>query len=317
MTEPTPIDFIPGDPLSYATTRINIFCNDIEISRASGFIAKFAQEYYLVTNWHVASGRNPITNRLSSPMGAIPDRIDFHVTVVTTEEIEDKQTSTTLYFKPMSFDLYRDDSPTWLEMMSGDHRVDVALFRLNSAIEELQTPRTRLAFIEAGEVTLKRGMTVEDRDAPFHAEGVSHFYPQVGSEVFVLGYPHGIELAGVFPIWKRASIASEPQATITSGGFKYDDLLYIDALTKSGMSGSPVISIAKEGEVYVTDDGVGVPMIDRRPYLVGIYAGREGVTNEELEFSIGRVWKVSTIGGIVMQKNDAASEQGARADTLS
>ncbi|UIK06903.1 trypsin-like peptidase domain-containing protein [Neorhizobium galegae] len=200
-------------------------------------------------------------------------------------------------------------------MISGDHRVDVALFRLNPAIEELQEPRTRLAFIEAGEVTLKRGMTVEDRSAPFHAEGVSHFYPQVGSDVFVLGYPYGIELAGIFPIWKRASIASEPQATITSGGFNYEDLLYIDALTKSGMSGSPVISIPKEGEVYVTD-GVGVPMKDRRPHLVGIYAGREGVTNEELEFSIGRVWKASTIAGIVIQKDDKTPEQGVKEDTL-
>jgi len=56
VTEPTSIEFIPGHPLSYATTRIGIFCNDIEISRASGFTAKFGPDFYLVTNWHVASG---------------------------------------------------------------------------------------------------------------------------------------------------------------------------------------------------------------------------------------------------------------------
>ncbi|WP_313057742.1 trypsin-like peptidase domain-containing protein [Agrobacterium cavarae] len=305
MTEPTSIEFIPGHPLSYATTRIGIFCNDIEISRASGFTAKFGPDFYLVTNWHVASGRNPITNKLSSQLAAIPDKIKFHVTVITEERVDDDRKSTTLYFKPLEFDLYKNETPTWLEMISGDHRIDVALFPLNSAVEELQQGGTRLAFIEAGEVTLKRGLTLEDSSTPFPGEGVSYFYPQVGSEVFVLGYPKGIELAGIFPIWKRASIASEPQATITSGGYVYEDLLYIDALTKGGMSGSPVIAIAKEGELYVTDDGVAVSMVDGTAHLVGVYAGREGVTNEELEFSIGRVWKTATIGSIVMHKKHA------------
>lgn len=27
---------------------------------------------------------------------------------------------------------------------------------------------------------------------------------------FVIGYPFGLQTGGIFPIWKRASIASEP-----------------------------------------------------------------------------------------------------------
>ncbi|MBU0740040.1 MAG: serine protease [Alphaproteobacteria bacterium] len=302
MSEPRKIEFIPGHPLSYATTRISVRCNDIEISRASGFVAKFGQEYFLVTNWHVVSGRNPITKKLTSSVAAIPDALEFHVTVITSERGDGNKTSTTLYFKPMKIDLYAEENPIWLEMTESDHQVDVAILPLSELVEELQQPMTRLAFIEAGAVTLKRGLSVSGASAPLKAEGVSHFYPQVGSEVFVLGYPHGIELAGVFPIWKRASIASEPQATITSGGFEYADMLYVDALTKGGMSGSPVIAFPREGDVYVTDDGVAVTMKADGAHLVGIYAGRDGVTNEELEFSIGRVWKSATIGNILIRR---------------
>ena len=35
-------------------------------------------------------------------------------------------------------------------------------------------------------------------------------YARVAAEVFILGYPEGLSMQGVMPVWKRGSIASEP-----------------------------------------------------------------------------------------------------------
>ena len=57
--------------------------------------------------------------------------------------------------------------------------------------------------------------------------------------MFVLGYPKGISGGRGFPIWKRASIATEPD-------IQHDGLpkLLVDTATREGMSGAPVVAIA-------------------------------------------------------------------------
>jgi hypothetical protein len=54
-------------------------------------------------------------------------------------------------------------------------------------------------------------------------------------DAFVLGYPRGMSGGGHFPVWKRATIATEPDIDL-------DGLprFYIDTATREGMSGSPV-----------------------------------------------------------------------------
>ncbi len=54
------VDFLPGNPLSYVTTQVQVFRNDIHLSSASGFVMKYGQTYALITNWHVVSGINPL-----------------------------------------------------------------------------------------------------------------------------------------------------------------------------------------------------------------------------------------------------------------
>src|ERR1700730_4458809 len=79
------------------------------------------------------------------------------------------------------------------------------------------------------------------------------------------------------------------------GGTSYKNLFYIDGLTKSGMSGSPVVCLAKPGDEFHTEDGVRVSIEKAEPFLIGVYAGRDGVTQEEYELSLGRVWKISAV----------------------
>jgi hypothetical protein len=56
-----------------------------------------------------------------------------------------------------------------------------------------------------------------------------------GMDVFVLGYPRGISGGGRFPLWKRGSIASEPDVNIDNL-----PMMYIDTATREGMSRAPV-----------------------------------------------------------------------------
>jgi hypothetical protein len=174
---------------------------------------------------------------------------------------------------------------------------------LNKLIPELDQPGHSLRAIQAGVVTLKRGKRATNRLKP---EDLNHFYPPVGHQVFIVGYPVGVEHSGVFPIWKGGTIASEPTSSLSLAGVETDDVIYVDGLTRAGMSGSPVICLQKPGDSYFTDEGVQVTASKAEPLLVGVYAGRDGVTNSEADLALGRVWKVAAIEGLFGESITAA-----------
>ena len=116
-------------------------------------------------------------------------------------------------------------------------------------------------------------------------------YPSM--EAFVLGYPRGMSGGGHFPIWKRATIATEPD-------FDLDGLprFYIDTATREGMSGSPVYAQEvgywlPEGE---TDQGKASIGKGRR--FVGVYSGRLGA-DDEFKAQLGIVWKESALISLI------------------
>src|SRR5271166_3805241 len=60
---------------------------------------------------------------------------------------------------------------------------------------------------------------------------------QIGNQVFILGYPLGFQHFIETPIWKSGVIASEPNLETPESRNR----VVIDATTRQGMSGSPVI----------------------------------------------------------------------------
>src|ERR1700722_88193 len=118
------------------------------------------------------------------------------------------------------------------------------------------------------------------------------FGPLVADEAFVVGYPFADLSIGIFPIWKRASIASEP-------GVDLDKLpkMLIDTATRPGFSGSPVIMQrlgihGKAGEALKGDEIIG-----RIRNFIGIYSGR--VDRETEQAQLGIVWKARVINEII------------------
>jgi hypothetical protein len=121
----------------------------------------------------------------------------------------------------------------------------------------------------------------------------SNMVVETGQDVFILGYPLNIRAGGAFPVWKRASIASEPEIDLDSL-----PQVLVDTATYKGMSGSPVI--AKEvyhyrgfdGDLHI-DNNVGTHYT-----LVGVYSGRRFGPRGELS-QLAVVWKARVIEEII------------------
>ena len=112
----------------------------------------------------------------------------------------------------------------------------------------------------------------------------------VGMDTFILGYPFGIAVSAL-PIWKRASIASEPNLGI--GG---ESFFYVDTASRPGMSGSPVILRTWGG--FQTDTGGGVITAGAATKFIGVYSGRIGA-QDELQAQLGIVWRADLIDQII------------------
>jgi hypothetical protein len=127
----------------------------------------------------------------------------------------------------------------------------------------------------------------------------------VGMDVFILGYPFAIELPG-YPVWKRGSIASEPElAAVTSAlgsAVKQTDYMLVDTASRPGMSGAPVIRRSWwNHDLQASYFAVTGEPIDR---FIGVYSGRAH-TDGPHEAQIGLVWNASLIEEIIVgQRRD-------------
>ncbi|MES2003281.1 MAG: trypsin-like peptidase domain-containing protein [Bacteroidota bacterium] len=83
-------------------------------------------------------------------------------------------------------------------------------------------------------------------------------YPS--QDLFVIGFPFDYGKANLYPLWKRGTIASEP-------GF---NKFYIDATTRQGMSGSPVVYRSTS---VLTKNGFG-QYTGPQTILIGIYSAQ-------------------------------------------
>jgi hypothetical protein len=246
MNMPIVIDEFSTKPLYLET-----YLDDVKIGVATGFVVKKNNSYYLITNWHVVTGRNPYDNRLLSDTGiADPNvlKVWFHGPKLghwIQKEINI---------------IDRDGNKLWLEHERGKE-IDVVAIPLE----------------------LSSDVKIYDIDLAL-AEFDIMLYPS--EAVSIIGFPEGLTSGGKFPIWKTGHIASD--IDIDWDG---KPAFLIDATTKSGMSGSPVI--AKRVSIYQTSKG---NVVGNAVKFLGIYSGREiGASGIE----VGFVWKPRVISEIL------------------
>ncbi len=248
MSAPKPIGI---DPLSVVSLLVQTLSGDRYTGVATGFVVRRGSSQYLITNWHVLSGRDPDTNRPTDPSGQVPDtiRVPHHVAgQLGSWATRDER-------------LYGDDGePRWLEHPRG-REVDVVALELRSLDSAVTTYPMDLALAESDVAALP------------------------GMPVSIIGFPFGLRIAGALPVWKTGHIASDPDVD-----FQGRHAFLIDATTREGMSGSPVV-IRGLGSYLMK--GGGMALASSATRFLGVYSA------QVVEMELGLVWRPSSISEII------------------
>jgi hypothetical protein len=244
------------DPLTLTTVPLEQYFNDTRLGHGTGFIWKSGEQHYLVTNWHVLSMRDFFTGDNLRPDGGRPNilRTLFNI---QTGSFAKQQWNIEIRDK--------NDEPLWL--VHPIKRVDIAVLPIPSRPEGIN-------------IALY----------PLNVLANTRLRIEIGMEVFILGYPFKIELPA-YPVWKRGSIASEPQLVrfVT-------DYILVDTASRPGMSGAPVIRQSRTNHILETG-GVAVTPGTLTKFI-GVYSGRVP-TDHPHEAQIGLVWDGSLIDEII------------------
>lgn len=210
--------------------------NGRALSTATGFVASHEDRPYLVTNWHVISGRNPSTGQPLNPLtGALPDSL------AVQHNQRGRLGEWTERTEPIV-----DDSgePLWLEHPEYGRGVDVVCLPLTQQDVALMPysvvpPPARL------------------RIGP--ADGVS-----------IIGFPFGRSAGLSFGVWVKGWVASEPHYD-----HDRLPRFLVDSRSRAGQSGSPVVVHSPDGAPRVFEDpGTWMPERGSISQLLGVYSGR-------------------------------------------
>jgi hypothetical protein len=243
-------------------TAKRVFPDGSEIGSAvsSGFLWRHNGNVYVVTNWHCLTGKNAKT---LLPLGNFfPNRVLVECKFNRPDK-QDAKLGTLLSLKhevPIEDDT---GNRLWIEHPMG-HTIDIAAFRL--------------PIVENGghHFCCLNEIDYEGR-----------WQPVVATDAFIVGFPEGVASAHETPIWKRASIASEPD-------LNYDEspVFLVDTIGNRGVSGSPVVAVGS-GMFLPDAELSGDSVIGSWKRFVGVYAGRLG--EDGIWAQLGRVWKASLI----------------------
>lgn len=256
------------DPLSGSSLRIEPFFQEQPLANATGFTIRVGEKYYLITNWHVVTGRDADTGAcLDNKHAAIPDRLNvsFHRRGALGEWIT------------VSIPLFTEEGERrWIEHPLGA-QIDVVAIPLD-------LPDQVVVY------ELDLGLALTDMI-------VTPAMP-----VSVIGFPLGLRAGENWPIWKTGHVASDPDIDFQPGRPAF----LIDATTREGMSGAPVILRLNGG--YSTKEGHQIIAGGLGTKFLGVYAGRIHIDSE-----IGRVWRPFVIQEILNGKLYFNDESGRAA----
>lgn len=207
------------DPLSCVSLHLECFFKGNRIGTGTGFVVVHNGTNYLITNWHVVTGRDPNTG---APM--------------STEGVADPDAVGIWYHDAKRLGSWRQIAEPLIDVAKGDK-----LWR--------EHPLGRQIDVIALALKPNDDVKVYDLDTSL---AQSDLVLAPSEPVSIVGYPFGIAAAGKFPIWKTGHIASDID-------LDYDGkpVFLVDATTRHGMSGSPVFArriggyLSSKGEFHL------------------------------------------------------------------
>jgi S1-C subfamily serine protease len=232
---------------------LELLFDDTVLSTATGFFWSHPSGPFLVTNWHVVTGKHPETGKHLSSHAGEPNRLRAYVT--PSDNLGAKRACDVKLHGA-------DGRPLWLVHPDQKEGVDIAIIPVRLPADAHMQALNQMT-----------------------AAPAKLF---VGDDVFVLGFPLGPRDG--MPIWKRASVATEPD-----GGGPSDPML-IDTATRPGMSGSPVIW--RGAQYFAEANNTWVHTTGNVSRFLGIYSGRVAA-KDTIEAQLGLVWRASLIEEII------------------
>lgn len=223
----------------------------------TAFFWKHGDASYAITNFHNLSGLNPHTlDRIGS---FIPTKVELEARVVAND-----QPTPMVRSRLVTFTIELEEGVSW---------------------KAHPTEGTDLAAIpiSVGDMLPFEFQHLND------CELENDWQPWIGDDCFICGFPEGIKGPHGTPIWKRASIATQPT-------LPWNDrpMLLVDTTGNSGLSGSPVIG--RGSGVLKQENGEklsGNEIIGTWYKMLGVYSGR--LSQEGVGSQLGRVWKSELI----------------------
>ena len=228
----------------------------MSLGEASGFFCGYQGRTFLVTSWHVVSGRHYQTKRPLHSSRALPGKLRVHTHIAGPAKPSLNPSMSTAF----QIDLFDADGlRRWLEHPLFGNGVDVAAIEVDAIIPDCdRIYRIDLADELARDVELR-----------------------IMDQAFVTGYPlSATTTPNSLPIYKSGTIASEPRV------FDSEPRIYIDGKTKTGMSGSPVMVKHRRLSELRNMNGCNDNSLD----FVGIYSGRDRQERTEFEAELGIMW---------------------------
>lgn len=257
------------DPWTLKAVPLQLLYQGKELYKATGFFWKSSLDVWLVTNWHVLSGAHPYTHKLQADRE--PDAVTYPRYVD-----KDDPGKGIFYVKEDLKD--KCGNNLWCESKTYSSEADVAALPLPRFVA---LPDGSLSHVHPV-ATLGPYTNL----APFI--GLGNWvgpHRAMGEELFVLGFPLGITPTEHYPIWKRASVASEMNVPLAH----YPAFL-IDSATRKGMSGSPVVHLERTSSLN--------SYVNRKISFQGVYSGRQ-VRKDLDEAALGVVWREEVIHDIL------------------
>jgi len=249
-----------GHFLSPSITRLDLIRDESVLANATGFFLLYQDRWYLVTNWHVLSGRNPDSGRPLHPGGVVPTGVRFFRCLLTEKGLSWEGIISALGDAATG-------TATWLQHPTLGPKVDVAVLPL--APEHVGKAKNIL-------------------DPGGHDPDM---WIDLGEDLFLPGYPLGLSANGLFAVWKRASLASSLEY-----GEGITTRFLVDTATREGMSGSPCFAIPR-GPYYALDRvTTKMRRIDEPLHWrwMGVYSGRMN-PSDNFEAQLGVVWRENLV----------------------
>lgn len=240
--------YSPDGPEATADSAINL------LAKASGFFYKVGEQMYLVTARHCFTGQHWESDQwLSKTYTVAPTHVAVGFrSAVPAEGLQQGQAVAVQQFLIRLID--EAWQPVWLEHPRYGASVDAAAIPFN---------------IPEGYGDL----IVESWDASEAGTQSAGTKLWVSQNVAVVGYPYGLRGSFDLPIWTAGSVSSEPAMLQPYRDRAYPFFL-IDARTRSGQSGSPVVTVRQPMSPSAIRDNQVQFSPAPQWRLVGVYGGR-------------------------------------------